>query len=280
MPPTIEQYSRSCWLLRPMKFSRLDLIYYSPTGTSKKTIESVADGIGVKSVEHINLTPHDSALGNYSIQAGGLVAFAVPVYGGRVPSVASQRLRTVKGNGTPAILLVVYGNRAFEDALVELKDITTEQGFKTIAGAAFIGEHSYSSKATPIALGRPDADDLAKAKAFGEMVKAKLDGVTDPPEIAVPGNRPYRERNPSASRSPETTVESCTLCGACAKVCPTNSVTVSEKVETTKETCTACSACVKVCPTSARIWTNEGIRKAAVRLATEFSKRREPKFFL
>jgi ferredoxin len=263
-----------------VNFNKLDLIYYSPTGTSKKTIESIANGIGTKLVEHIDLTPQDSAQGNHLIPAGELAAFAVPVYGGRVPSIASQRLQTVKGNGTPAVLVVVYGNRAFEDALLELKDITTGQGFKTIAGAAFIGEHSYSSKATPIAPGRPDTHDLVKAKTFGEMVKTKLDDVTKPLEIPVPGNRPYREKRPSTPRSPETTVESCTLCGACANVCPTNSITVSEKVETIKQTCTACSACVKVCPTAARVWTDEGIMKAAVWLATNFSKRREPEFFL
>jgi ferredoxin len=101
-----------------------------------------------------------------------------------------------------------------------------------------------------------------------------------PVEVKVPGNKPYKERNPSGPRFPETTVDSCTLCGACAEVCPTKAITVSDKVETAKEKCTACSACVKACPTGARVWTNEGIKKAAVWLHTEYSKRREPEFFL
>jgi ferredoxin len=75
-------------------------------------------------------------------------------------------------------------------------------------------------------------------------------------------------------------METCTLCGACAEVCPTKAVTVTDKVETVKEKCTACSACVKVCPTGARVWTNEGVKKAAVWLITNYSKRREPEFFL
>jgi ferredoxin len=263
-----------------MKIGKVNLIYYSPTGTSKKTLEGIMKGLGVSVVEHIDLTPPQGTSGSHSIPAGELSIFAVPVYGGRVPPVAAQRLKTVKGNSTPAVLVVVYGNRAFEDALVELRDISAEQGFTAIAGAAFIGEHSFSSDSTPIAPSRPDAEDLAKAKKFGELVRAKLEGSTKPVKVTVPGNRPYRERGPYVPRSPETTVESCTLCGLCADVCPTKSITVSDKVETIKETCTACSACVKVCPTSARVWTNEGIRKAAVWLNKEYSKRREPEFFL
>jgi ferredoxin len=261
-----------------MKPSKVELIYYSPTGTSKKVLEGVAKGLGIKGVEHIDLTPIEAVTKSHSVPARELAVIAVPVYGGRVPIVAAQRLKTVKGNGTPAVIVTLYGNRAFEDALIELKDIATEQGFKPVAGAAFIGEHSFSNDSTPIAVGRPDKEDLEKAKAFGEKVKTKIEGMEKPVEVNVPGNKPYRERNP-VPRAPETTVETCTLCGACAEVCPTKAVTVTDKVETVKENCSACSACVKACPTGARVWTNEGVKKAAVWLVTNYSKRREPEFF-
>ena len=260
--------------------SKVKLIYYSPTGTSKKVLEGIAKGLGVKDVEHIDLTPAEATGKSYSVPEGELAVIAVPVYGGRVPIVAAQRLRTVKGNSTPAVLITVYGNRAIEDALIELKDITAEQGFKPIAGASFIGEHSFSNDTTPIAPGRPDEEDLEKAKEFGEQVKVKLEGMTKLVEVKVPGNKPYLERRQSGPRSPETTAESCTLCGACAKVCPTGAITVADKVETVKDKCTACSACIKACPTGARIWTNEGVKKSATWLHTDYSKRREPEFFL
>jgi len=263
-----------------MEIGKVNLIYYSPTGTSKKVLEGIMKGLDVSAVEHIDLTPLKGASGSFAIPAGELSVFAVPVYGGRVPLTAAQRLKAVKGNGTPAVLVVVYGNRAFDDALVELRDISASQGFTALAGAAFIGEHSFSSDSTPIATGRPDPRDLAKAEKFGELVRAKLEGSAKPVEVTLPGNRPYMVRGPSVPRSPDTTVESCTLCGVCADVCPTKSITVSDKVETLKETCTACSACVKVCPTSARVWTNEGVLKAAAWLNKEYNKRREPEFFL
>jgi len=262
-----------------MKPNKIHLIYYSPTGTSKKVLEDISKGFDMKTVERIDLTPKEDA-SNKTISANDLAIIGVPTYGGRVPIVAAQRLKAVKGNDTPAVIVVLYGNRAFEDSMIELRDIVSGQGFKTIAGAAFIGEHSFSSKTTPIAVGRPDAEDLAKARTFGEQVRAKIDAMTKPVEISVPGNKPYKERNPASPRAPETTAEICTLCGACAKVCPTKSITVTDKVETAASTCTACSACVKVCPTGARVWKNEGIFKAATWLNREYSKRREPEFFL
>jgi ferredoxin len=262
-----------------MKISKTNLIYYSPTGNSKKIIEGVAKGLGVKDTKNVDLTHPEASSKSIDIPPDTLAVIAVPVYSGRVPPVAAQRLRNVKGNGSPAVVIAVYGNRAYEDALIELRDIATEQGFKVISAAAFVGEHSFSTEVAPIAQGRPDAEDLEKAKSFGGQVKAKLDGAASPVEVAVPGNRPYRERNPSIPRVPETSPDACTLCGACEEACPTKAIKVTDKVETTKDSCTACSACIKACPTGARAWNNEGIKKAQTMLTTQYSKRREPEFF-
>lgn len=38
--------------------------------------------------------------------------------------------------GTPAIAVCVYGNRDYDDALIELKDAIEANGFKTVAAAA------------------------------------------------------------------------------------------------------------------------------------------------
>lgn len=97
-----------------------------------------------------------------------LTVIAVPVYGGRVAPVALQRLKRLRGINAPAILITVYGNRDYEDALLELRDTAVELGFMPLSAAAFIGEHSYSTPARPIAAGRPDASDLQKAECFGQ----------------------------------------------------------------------------------------------------------------
>lgn len=260
-----------------MEINKVKLVYFSPTGTSRMTAEAIAEGIGVKYV-HIDLTPPDA--GNHRFEADELTILTAPVYGGRVPPIAAERMRELTGDDTPAVVVAVYGNRAYDDALLELRDIAAERGFRLVAGAAFIGEHSYSTPETPIASGRPDEADLEKAKEFGAEVKAKLDGLTQVPELSVPGNRPYRERRTTEPRSPETDRGACILCGTCARVCPTGVVNVSDVVETVKVGCISCTACVKSCPTGARHWEDEGVRRGAARLHAKYSARREPEVFL
>jgi flavodoxin/NAD-dependent dihydropyrimidine dehydrogenase PreA subunit len=271
-----------------VKNRKIKLVYFSPTGTSKRAAEAVAKGLGAE-FERVDLTSPVAETEKHSFKSDVLAVIAVPVYSGRVPYTAVRRLKNVKGRQGPAVIMVVYGNRAYEDALIELKDIAHEQGFQPIAGAAFIGEHSFDTPETPIAKGRPDEADLDKAEAFGEQIKAKL-GLGEAPELVVPGHRPYREngdwnkpyeeREKAEPLSPETDPETCTLCGRCAQVCPTAAVTVTDSVKTVKTECIACTACVKCCPAGARTWTHERVKNAAFRLHTNCSERREPELFL
>lgn len=267
---------------------KLRLVYFSPTGTSKRAAEAVAKGLGTE-FECVDLTYPDAEPQKHIFESDELAVISVPVYSGRVPYTAVKRLKNVKGRQSPAVIIVVYGNRAYEDALIELKDIALEQGFRPIAGAVFIGEHSFDTSETPIATGRPDEADLDKAWAFGDQVKDKL-GLGEVPELVVPGHRPYREntdwnkpfeeRENAEPLSPETDPETCILCGRCAQVCPMAAVTVTDSVNTIKTECIACTACVKCCPTGARTWKHERVKSAASRLHTNYSERREPEFFL
>ena len=261
-----------------MQINRVKLVYYSPTGTSKKTVKAIQKGMDLP-YDIIDLTLPDSEMKQYQLKLTDLAVIAVPVYSGRVASTAARRLSKLKGENTPSVLVAVYGNREFEDSLVELKDITESNGFKPVAAAAFIGEHSFDAPETPIATGRPDSDDIKKAIWFGEQIKNKL-AQSEPSVPEIPGNHPYREGSKTGGRSPETDPETCILCGMCARACPTGCVTVSDIVETDKDECTACAACVKNCPTGARHWNYEGVLKAAKWLSTEHGARKEPEYFL
>ena len=75
-------------------------------------------------------------------------------------------------------------------------DILIQRGCRPIAGAAFIGQHSFSTDETPTAVGRPDAGDLEHAELFGQKIQEKLRSVSSAdriPAIKIPGCHPYRQ---------------------------------------------------------------------------------------
>lgn len=266
-----------------MDITLAKLIYFSPTRTTKKVAEAIADGLHIPAVEHVDLTmrkQHPTPLGEVR---DALAVIAAPVYGGRLPLEMIARLKGLTGVGAPAVLVVVYGNRAYEDALLELHDLARAAGFRPVAAGAFIGEHSLSTGAAPLAVGRPDQDDVGKAEAFGRMVRAKLDGLREFRDIAplkVPGNYPYKERKASPKVAPATKADLCTTCGECATVCPTAAITVGESVTTVADDCIRCCACVRACPTGARVADDPRITQVADWLYTNFKERREPETYL
>ena len=194
-----------------------------------------------------------------------------------------HRRRRIRASDTPAVLVAVYGNRAYEDALLELRDLAVEDGFRPVAGGAFIGEHSFDTSDTPIAHGRPDDADLRIVALFGQTVRAKMMGIGAPGEIGplhVPGDHPYKELGKGTRVSPITQETICILCGTCAEACPTGVVTVGDAVVTDADGCILCSACVKSCPTGARIWDGPRIAKVSLWLSKEHGQRKEPETFV
>ena len=265
-------------------FDLIHKIYFSPTGTTKKVAEAIAQGLKAPAsegsepvVRSLDLTHRDAA---EELLAGETLAvLAAPVYGGHIAPEAVRRLKAFYGSGTPAVVAVVYGNRAFEHAAEELARLAEEQGFRPIAAGAFVGEHSYSTPETPIAAGRPDERDLAAAEAFGEAVRRKIDrGDLTPVDAARLKDR----RTPLLSLLrfarfvlrylPEGDAARCTRCGRCAAVCPVGAIARGDETRTDPARCIRCCACVKGCPVGARTFRTP----YAEALARNFTRRKEP----
>lgn len=265
-----------------MEVKRVKLIYFSPTGTTQKVLESIAKGITVEEVGHINLTLPEEAQQTIPPFSDELVIIGAPVYGGRLPVEAVNRFRRLKANRTLAVPIVVYGNREFEDALLELKNLAIELGFNPVAGGAFIGEHSFATKEVPIANGRPDSLDVQKAMDFGAKIKDKVTALQSPEapmDLEIPGRFPYEGGARPMAVSPLTQEDMCTVCGTCASVCPTAAISINGRVATKIERCIRCCACVKNCPTGARVWEDSMMKKIANWLNENCSTRKEPQIF-
>jgi ferredoxin len=259
------------------------LIYFSPTRTTRKVLEGIALGLNADKVEHIDLTAPESETTDPIPLNDDFVLMGAPVYAGRIPPDAIKRFNRIAARNTPAAIIVVYGNRAYDDALLELKDLSLERGLTPFAGGAFIGEHSYANGTVPIANGRPDEKDLEKAKEFGKLILDRMDhihGLTGLPPLEVPGSFPYVEHGVRPMESPVTKDAFCTICGTCAAVCPTAAIEVQDEVLTDSDSCIVCCACVKNCPTGARVMDSEIMRQRAEWLSRQFSERKEPEIFM
>lgn len=261
----------------------LNLVYYSPTGTTQKIVKKIGEELGLNLIEEYSITSRHSDF-RPVISNNCLTIIGLPTYGGRLPLIAVEKLKKLKANNEPVIIVVVYGNRAYEDSLLELKEIVSNCGFRIIAAAAFIGEHSFSSIDKPIAKGRPDKLDLIKCNDFSRRVHSKINELKNKDEISeidIPGNYPYKERSQlSVSISPETDNAKCNNCGTCLDICPSNAITINQAVITNKELCMWCCACIRNCPNEARFFDNPTINGIKERLHSICAERKEPEFFV
>ena len=166
-----------------MQLKHIQPVYFSPTHTSAKIVTMIAEGMDIMVNTEIDLT-YPSA-DQKTIPSDTLAIIGVPTYAGRIAPTALERLQKIKGDNTPAIIVVLYGNRDYEDALLELRNTAKQLGFVPIAGGAFIGEHSYSTEEFPTAAGRPDVSDIQIAAEFGKNIIKQLDQYTDIKELPV-----------------------------------------------------------------------------------------------
>jgi ferredoxin/menaquinone-dependent protoporphyrinogen IX oxidase len=265
-----------------MKINSLGLVCFSPTGTTKKVLSVIAEGIGAKKTEYVNLM-NDVELADYNAEQYDLTIIGVPTYASRIPPEATEKLNKLCGKNTPVVLVAVYGNNKFGDVLIELKNITAANEFVPIFAGAFIGEHSFSTIDKPIAHGRPDQEDLNQALEFGKQIKINM--LNNSPlalsnKFTVPGDFPYREWNKIPAAPPLSDASLCTLCGKCITSCPVNAITVTDEVVTDSISCIYCCACVKVCSSDARVIADSTILGAQERLYNNCSERKEPEFFI
>ena len=177
-------------------------MYFSGTGTTERTVTHIAGELArllaapCRSLDFTRLCYRQQEL---NFCQSDLVVLGTPVYAGRVPNVLLPFLREkVRGGGALAVPVVLFGNRNYDDALIELRDILQQDGFRCVAAGAFVGEHSFSRT---LGAGSPDDGDMAGQAAFAREICEKLAGQAGT-EMA-----PYRSgaKRPSAPITPPRT---------------------------------------------------------------------------
>ncbi len=247
--------------------NKITKIYFSPTGNTKKSVDAMAASLG-RVYQDFDVTVEAEAE-QCVFTSEDFVIIGTPVYGGRIPKVAVPRLSQFKGNQTPCIVVVTYGNRHYDDALLELADLVEAKGFVVKGAAALVGRHTFGE----IQPSRPDLNDLAADKEFAcraaENRNTKI--------INISGNRPYKDGGSGASFRPLTS-DVCVSCGLCAKSCPMHAIGADFK--TIKDHCISCFRCIRNCPVGAKNMNVVNYLAFAADFSEKLKNRRENEYFL
>jgi len=235
-------------------------IYFSPTGTTKKIINSIAKGMGVVCNSQINLTLSEVRNAISPVIDGDIVIIGVPVYEERIPEMIYPFLTSLKGNNKPVVLVAVYGNFGEGITLNELDSIAKKSEFKAVAAGSFIGEHSFSTEEVPVQEGRPNYEDLSKAEEFGKDIIEKMkeienlnDVLLKIPQGKLPLMAKILPKNSARifTKTPFADMSKCNHCGVCVKLCPMDAIN-KDTLEINENKCIRCFSCVKRCAKKAR----------------------------
>ena len=272
-----------------MKIRTVWAVCFSATGTTQTVVTAVAGRAGEllgAGVESFCFNAPQARERELSFGGDELVIFGIPVYAGRVPNLLLPYIRDrVRGEGTAAVPVVLYGNRSYDDALSELCGVLGGHGFCPVAAGAFVGQHAFSRI---LGAGRPDGADLALAGELAERTAEKLLRLDRLPAegVAVPGcwpPRPYftpRDRRGEPIRDflkarPVTAPDRCDRCGLCVRLCPMGAIDPRDPAQVTG-TCIKCCACVKRCPTGAKFFDHPGYLYHQHELEEQYAARRAP----
>lgn len=270
-----------------IKLSTVQCIYYSASKTTQKILDKVAEGTGMKVLPSVDVTNPKIRKAFDGKMEGDLIIIGSAVYEGSIPFIAMESFLKLEGEGKWATPIAVYGNRSAEGYVAELSGSLRERGFKIIAGADFVAQHSYNHDAIAKAgaSGRPDGSDLEIAKGLGKKIAEKM---SDPVEAAIE-SKPLKfgdkykdrsgwvgERLKKMIMGPNYDAERCIQCNKCIEVCPVEAV--DSEYATDKDTCILCMACVRVCPTGAK--TVKFPPQVSQFMNSWGQERKEPKLYL
>lgn len=270
-------------------------IYFSPTGNTKKCVNQMAEAINLhimqtqngRMSEDENITEYDCTTWDSLRKAldcdsnikdadalerclgeTDFVIIGAPVYGGRIPKIARDRLEKFKGCHTPCILVASYGNRHYDDALLEMKDLAEDNGFVVKGAAAVIGRHTYGD----IQVDRPNQKDLEQMSAFAVNAFESREAIS-----CIPGDFPYKEGG-NGGRFKPSTLNSCVQCGLCRRGCPADAI--AEDFTVIADRCISCFRCIRNCPVKAKVMDTEEYLQFAADFTHRLSQRRENEFYL
>ena len=262
-------------------------VCFSPTGSTEKAVRAVAEGKSIhipanRGYEYIDANRPKVRSLAYNFSSEDFVVLGTPTYAGRVPNRIMPFFRdNIKGNQTKAVIVVTYGNRSYDDCLMEMILMAEANGFLVTGAAAVPCEHAF---APALATGRPDFEDLQKLHELGNMAGKQLNNDVFLRRNIISGNNPvgpyYVPKKPNGEPAkflkakPVTDTEKCIRCGFCWENCVMESIEQGVP-ENVSGVCIKCQRCVKKCPKGAKYFDDEDFIQHKQMLEENFASKDE-----
>jgi diguanylate cyclase (GGDEF)-like protein len=243
---------------------------FSPNGTTLKAGSFIANKLGEEIL--INVTTKYKRNFTTTVNENELLILSYPSYAGRIPKTFVDYLKdNVSIKGAKVVLVTTFGNRDFEDCLVEGEDIVKELGGNVIGATSVVAEHCYTNKLAP---NHPNQKDLLVLDEFAKIILSRFNGGNLC--VAIPGNRPYRKGAEYLKPfyMPVLIAPKCIECNECVAVCPTRAMRFNDA-----SICIHCCACINACPTKALSFIDERFLKIVDKLESNYTKVKETKYY-
>ena len=136
-----------------MRIREIHSLYFSPTGGTAKYAKAMAAGAAEAlacpaEVSSFTLPREREEERHFS--SDELLIIGSPTYAGKLPNkILPEFQEKLRGEHTPILLFVSYGNRNFDNSLAELLSVLRTNGFLPLAAAAFACRHAFSDRICP-----------------------------------------------------------------------------------------------------------------------------------
>lgn len=252
-----------------LNFKKVSKVYFSPSGTTEKIVNEVAKNFDIPQKSY-DLLSFDSE----KTFSDELVIIGVPVFNGRIPKTACERLSKMKSNNSKAVVILNYGNMEYGDSLLELTELLGKNNFQIVGIATTVSQNSLFNQ---IAKNRPDNQDLVKINEFTQNLMKKLES-GDLNEIFVSGYKPYQKYQiPKYFVSCDE--NQCVECMDCVYTCPEEAILEESPTMTNINDCSRCSTCINICSEGARSFTGPQFESERQYAMDNYMDRKEPEFY-